>query len=213
MGSKRLFGTDGIRGTAGEAPLDAATVRRVGSALVEILKPRTGEPRILLGRDTRESGEALAEDLGRGIAAAGGHAVCMGVAPTPAVAALTRARGFDAGVVISASHNPYRDNGIKILSAEGFKLPDEEEARIEGTVVDTDGLGVAGADVYLTAMVSRSGDADPIASTDANGRFRLRGCEASCYIGARAFGHTQAPMRLVAAHVGATASVRRSKPS
>jgi phosphoglucosamine mutase len=133
---KRLFGTDGIRGRAGEAPLDAATVRRVGSALVEILKPRTGEPRILLGRDTRESGEALTEDLGRGIAAAGGHAVCMGVAPTPAVAALTRARGFDAGVVISASHNPYCDNGIKILSAEGFKLPDEEEVRIESHVLD-----------------------------------------------------------------------------
>jgi len=134
--SKRLFGTDGIRGRAGDAPLDAATVRRVGSALVEILKHRTEQPRILLGRDTRQSGQALTEDVGRGIAAAGGHAVCMGVAPTPAVAALTRARDFDAGVVISASHNPYRDNGIKILSAEGFKLPDAEEARIESHVLD-----------------------------------------------------------------------------
>lgn len=134
--SKRLFGTDGIRGRAGEVPLDPATVCRVGSALVEILKQRTAQPRILLGRDTRESGKALSEDLGRGIAAAGGHAVCMGVAPTPAVAALTRARDFDAGVVLSASHNPYRDNGIKILSAEGFKLSDEEEARIESHVLD-----------------------------------------------------------------------------
>ncbi len=133
---KRLFGTDGIRGKAGSFPLDPATIQRVGRALAEHLKRRSPEPRILVGRDTRESGEALAEDLGRGIASVGGHAVCMGIAPTPAVAALTRAHGFDAGVVISASHNPYQDNGIKILSGEGFKLPDEEERRLEEQVLD-----------------------------------------------------------------------------
>jgi phosphoglucosamine mutase len=133
---KRLFGTDGIRGRAGVPPLDPTTVHRVGSSLVEILSEREAEPRILLGRDTRESGQSLAEDLGRGIAAAGGHAVCMGVVPTPGIAALARARGFDAGVMISASHNPYQDNGIKILSAEGFKLPDRQEARIEARVLD-----------------------------------------------------------------------------
>jgi len=135
-GGKRLFGTDGIRGVAGEFPLDGGTVSRIGRALAEALPQRARGSRVLIGRDTRESGELLAEALGHGVAAAGGRAVSIGVAPTPAVAALTRAHGFDAGVVISASHNPFRDNGIKVFSSQGFKLPDAQEQEIEAHVLD-----------------------------------------------------------------------------
>jgi len=133
---KRLFGTDGIRGVAGEFPLDGPTVVRIGRALSEALPSLARGPRVLIGRDTRESGTVLAEALGHGVAAAGGRAVSIGVVPTPAVALLTRVHGFDAGVVISASHNPYQDNGLKIFSGEGFKLPDEREREIEAHVLD-----------------------------------------------------------------------------
>ena len=133
---KRLFGTDGIRGVAGEFPLDAVTVSRIGRSLAEALSAKARGARVLIGRDTRESGEVLTEALGRGIAAAGGRAVCVGVIPTPGVAHLTVAHGFDAGVVISASHNPYRDNGIKVFSSEGFKLADAQEAEVEAHVLD-----------------------------------------------------------------------------
>ncbi|MGD8376897.1 MAG: phosphoglucosamine mutase [Acidobacteriota bacterium] len=135
---KRLFGTDGIRGVVGEFPLDGPTVSRIGRALARALPPRARGPRVVIGRDTRESGARLAEALGHGIAAAGGRAVCVGVVPTPGVANLTRTHGFEAGVVISASHNPYLDNGIKVFSAEGFKLPDAQEAAIEEHVLDRD---------------------------------------------------------------------------
>jgi phosphoglucosamine mutase len=134
---KRLFGTDGIRGTAGRFPLDDGTVAGVGRALASSLAPGGDRsPRILVGRDTRESGPAIEEALVRGIEAAGGRAHPRGVLTTPAVATLTRLMGFDAGVVISASHNPHQDNGIKIFSGEGFKLPDALEAAIESLVLD-----------------------------------------------------------------------------
>jgi phosphoglucosamine mutase len=134
--STRLFGTDGVRGRAGEAPLDSRTVRRLGMALVKAL-PSGGSPaRLLLGRDTRESGEAIERDLAVGAAAAGAAVVSAGVIPTPAVAHLTRSQGFAAGLVISASHNPFHDNGIKVFSGGGEKFTEALEAEVEAIISD-----------------------------------------------------------------------------
>jgi phosphoglucosamine mutase len=128
-----LFGTDGIRGVAGEYPLDHAMVWKVGCALGRVLQESTDTPpvRVVLGRDTRESGEWLASLMARGLAATGAEVSDVGVITTPGVAFLTRQHRFAAGVVISASHNPYRDNGIKILSTAGTKLPEAVELRVE----------------------------------------------------------------------------------
>jgi len=137
--SKRLFGTDGIRGTAGDHPLDAPTVTHVGAALARILAerhPDRGAPRLIVGRDTRESGDWIERALVSGATRAGAECLSVGVIPTPGVAFLARTAGFSAGVMISASHNPYRDNGIKIFSSSGYKLPDDEEAGIEAMVLD-----------------------------------------------------------------------------
>jgi phosphoglucosamine mutase len=127
-----LFGTDGIRGVAYESPLDRATVGRVGLALARGLD--SPSPRVLIGRDTRKSGPDLERWLMRGLAEGGASIESAGVITTPAVAFLTRSEGFDAGVVISASHNPYRDNGIKIFTSSGAKSSDELEERIERDV-------------------------------------------------------------------------------
>ncbi|HET6373106.1 MAG TPA: phosphoglucosamine mutase [Candidatus Polarisedimenticolia bacterium] len=136
---KKLFGTDGIRGSAGSYPLDQDTVTRVGAALAQTLRahgPREAVPRILLGRDTRESGAWIERAVAAGIALGGGECVSAGVIPTPGVAYLTRSLGLAAGVMLSASHNPYRDNGIKIFSETGYKLADSEEAEIEAMVLE-----------------------------------------------------------------------------
>jgi phosphoglucosamine mutase len=135
---KQLFGTDGIRGIPGEYPLDDATIERVGSALgahlVSRKKTPDARPRVLIGRDTRESGPHIAELIARGLAASGAEAVSAGVLTTPGVAWLVSREGFDAGVVISASHNPYHDNGVKLISSLGMKFPDAEEAAIESLI-------------------------------------------------------------------------------
>jgi len=128
---KRLFGTDGIRGVAGEYPLDDATVQAFGLAVGQWVRRLAGSTRVLIGMDTRESSPRLAQLVAAGLNAAGARPVLAGVLPTPAVAWLTRAMDFGAGVVISASHNPYRDNGLKVFTHSGFKLPDEEEAALE----------------------------------------------------------------------------------
>jgi phosphoglucosamine mutase len=130
-----LFGTDGIRGIAYEAPLDRATVGRVGLALARNLDTRS--PRVLIGRDTRKSGPDLERWLMRGLAEGGASIESAGVITTPAVAFLTRSEGFDAGVVISASHNPYRDNGIKVFTSTGAKASEALEEGIERDI----GLG------------------------------------------------------------------------
>jgi phosphoglucosamine mutase len=130
-----LFGTDGIRGTAGTFPLDKQTVRRIGAALGKAL-PHDG-PKLLVGRDTRESGEWIERELAHGAHAVGCTVQSLGVAPTPAVAYLTGCLDFDAGVVISASHNPYQDNGIKVFSGAGVKYTDQFERRVEQLVADT----------------------------------------------------------------------------
>jgi len=130
-----LFGTDGIRGTAGTFPLDVQTVRRIGAALVKAL-PRP-DAKLLIGRDTRESGVWIERELAYGARTSGATVQSVGVAPTPAVAYLTGSLDFDAGVVISASHNPYQDNGIKVFSGSGVKYGGQFETRIEELVSDT----------------------------------------------------------------------------
>jgi phosphoglucosamine mutase len=135
----RLFGTDGIRGKAGAAPLVPETVARVGAALVRVLSGVTpaGAPlRFVIGRDTRESGTWIEDELARGLMSEGATVVSAGVLPTPAIAYLARTEGFDAGLVISASHNPYEDNGIKVFGGSGVKLTQALEATVEAMVED-----------------------------------------------------------------------------
>jgi phosphoglucosamine mutase len=132
----RLFGTDGVRGVAGEYPLDHSTVRRLGAALVRALPHDTESPRFLVGRDTRESGEWIEEELAAGASGEGATVTSAGVVPTPAVAYLTRTTGYDAGVVISASHNPFEDNGIKVFSGRGEKFTERVEREVEAIVAD-----------------------------------------------------------------------------
>lgn len=129
--SKELFGTDGIRGIPGEYPLDDATLDCVGRALGAYLRAHEKRARVLIGMDTRESGPHLAGQIARGLGTTGAEAVSAGVITTPGVAWLVRRDGFSAGVVISASHNPYLDNGVKLISSNGMKFPDAVEAEIE----------------------------------------------------------------------------------
>lgn len=132
---QRLFGTDGIRGIAGRFPLDDKTVAIIGRSLVLNLAGELGRaPRIVIGRDTRESGPQIESALACGAMAAGATVQSAGVITTPGVAYITRATPFDAGIVISASHNPYQDNGIKVFAPSGKKLADEMERRIEADV-------------------------------------------------------------------------------
>jgi len=132
--SKRLFGTDGVRGKAGEAPLDPQTVARLGAALVKAM-PHDDRPlRFLVGRDTRESGEWIERELARGAGSAGASVTSAGIVPTPAIAYVTRVMPFDAGIVISASHNPFEDNGIKVFSGKGEKFTEELERDVEAIV-------------------------------------------------------------------------------
>src|SRR5215813_10075237 len=134
-GDQKLFGTDGIRGIAGQYPLDEKTVEVIGHSIVSNLSRDLGRtPSIVIGRDTRESGPQIESALAAGAIAAGASVQLAGVITTPGVAYLTRAVPFDAGIVISASHNPYQDNGIKVFSPTGKKLPDEMERRIEAEI-------------------------------------------------------------------------------
>jgi phosphoglucosamine mutase len=126
---RKLFGTDGIRGVAGEYPLDQKTVYAVGRALGHHLPD--GSHRVVLGQDTRESSAWIAETLASGLRESGVQTESAGVVPTPAIAYLAHSQGFSAGVVISASHNPWRDNGIKVFGGNGYKLPDAVELEIE----------------------------------------------------------------------------------
>ena len=128
---RKLFGTDGIRAIAGEAPLDAKTIYAVGLALAHQLNGSHQHPRVILGMDTRESSAWIAATIAAGLAEGGARVENAGVVTTPAVAFLAQKHGFSAGVVISASHNPWQDNGIKVFGSDGYKLPDETELRIE----------------------------------------------------------------------------------
>ncbi|MBK5298758.1 MAG: phosphoglucosamine mutase [Vicinamibacteria bacterium] len=155
----RLFGTDGVRGRAGRWPLDPVTVRRLGASIVRVLDSSAGPARLLIGRDTRESGAWIERELACGAQRAGATVVAAGVMPTPAVAYLTRTTDVTLGAVISASHNPFEDNGIKVFSGGGQKFTEELERRVEQDIADQ-------------TWSLESGDAPGLAATDLTGRYR-----------------------------------------
>jgi phosphoglucosamine mutase len=132
----KLFGTDGIRGEANRYPMDAHIAFSVGQAITYLLKKPNHRTRIIIGKDTRISGYMLESSLMSGITSMGGYPYLVGVLPTPGIAFVTQSMRADAGIVISASHNPYQDNGIKIFSGNGFKLSDEQEETIEKLILE-----------------------------------------------------------------------------
>lgn len=139
---RNLFGTDGIRGTANEAPMTPEIALALGKAVAFVAgRRKTHTPRILIGKDTRLSGYMIEQAIAAGICSMGARVILCGPIPTPAIAQLTQSMRADAGIVISASHNPYQDNGIKIFGADGFKLPDDQEAEIEQLMADDSLLG------------------------------------------------------------------------
>ena len=147
--TRRFFGTDGIRGTVGQSPITPDFMLRLGHAVGRVLKRETQRPTVLIGKDTRISGYMIESALEAGFASAGVDVLLSGPLPTPGVAYLTRALRLDLGVVISASHNAFPDNGIKFFSAAGAKLPDAWELAVEAALdetpawVDSAGLGRA----------------------------------------------------------------------
>ncbi len=157
---RKLFGTDGIRAVAGEAPLDPRTIFAVGAALGKRLSAGGKPVQIVLGMDTRESGPWIAATLTAGLRSAGAEVVFAGVLTTPAIAFLARKHGYAAGVVISASHNPWQDNGIKIFGGDGYKLPDAVELAIEGLIEGElaagEGQSVQAADPATLPLVEES---------------------------------------------------------
>ena len=142
----KLFGTDGIRGVANTYPMDVETAVAAGRAIARWVAPAEGDTKlIVIGQDTRLSGDMIAQAVGAGICSAGVDIALLGIIPTPAVAYLAAEFGAAAGVVISASHNPFEFNGIKVFDGKGCKLNDQDEARIEGLMrngtADSDGIG------------------------------------------------------------------------
>jgi phosphoglucosamine mutase len=156
---KKLFGTDGIRAVAGQPPLDQTTVYAIGLALAKSL----GEaPRILIGQDTRESSDWIAATLTSGLTQGGATVDSAGVITTPAIAFLTAKHGFAAGIVISASHNPWEDNGIKLFGPDGYKLPDVTELRIEDEIFRQLAAKTAVADHSAPPSINESDRAEYI---------------------------------------------------
>jgi phosphoglucosamine mutase len=132
----KLFGTDGIRGEANRFPMDSAVAFAVGQAVTYLLRKTNHRTRVIIGKDTRISGYMLESSLEAGITSMGGDTYLVGVLPTPGIAFATVSMRADAGIVISASHNPFQDNGIKIFGGGGYKLSDEQERVLEGLVLD-----------------------------------------------------------------------------
>ncbi len=195
--TRRYFGTDGIRGRAGETPVTAEFAEKLGRALVRVLGQIN--PVIAIGRDTRSSGPMLEEALGRGITSAGGDVRLLGVLPTPGVAAFVMANRLDAGGVISASHNPAHDNGIKFFSGDGFKLPDATEFAIEEQLDAESASGTAGT-VSVIEDAARLYVAHALRSLPVD--FSLHGLKVAvdCANGA-AFETTPAALRALGAEV------------
>jgi phosphoglucosamine mutase len=156
---RKLFGTDGIRGAANEAPMTPEMALRLGRAITFVAgRGKNRQVRVVIGKDTRLSGYLFETALASGICAMGGRVMLCGPVPTPAVANLTQSMRADAGVVISASHNPYQDNGIKIFGPDGFKLPDEEEEAIERLLesAELDEARVTGAAIGRAVKIEDS---------------------------------------------------------
>jgi phosphoglucosamine mutase len=140
--ARSLFGTDGIRGTANVHPMTPELALALGRAVTFVAgRGQRHAPRVLIGKDTRLSGYMIETAIASGVTSMGGRVLLCGPIPTPAVAHLTTSMRADAGIVISASHNPYPDNGIKVFGSDGFKLPDDAEAEIEALVTEPDRLG------------------------------------------------------------------------
>ncbi|HSG06377.1 MAG TPA: phosphoglucosamine mutase, partial [Nitrospiria bacterium] len=131
---RKLFGTDGVRGTANQEPMNSETAMKLGRAVAYIFKNKSGHHRIVIGKDTRLSGYMLESALTAGICSMGVDVILVGPFPTPGIAFLTRSLRADAGVVLSASHNPFEDNGMKFFSSDGLKLPDRMEHDIEDLI-------------------------------------------------------------------------------
>src|SRR4051812_41027199 len=138
----KLFGTDGVRGVANVHPMTAEVAMQLGRALAHIIRNGNHRHRVIIGKDTRLSGYMLEQALASGIMSMGVDVDLVGPLPTPAIANITTSMRADAGAVISASHNPYQDNGIKFFWRDGFKLPDDTEEKIEALIADgtIDGL-------------------------------------------------------------------------
>jgi phosphoglucosamine mutase len=158
---RRLFGTDGIRGVANEYPMTADVAVRLGQAIAQHFKTRPGsralapghKTRILIGKDTRQSGYMFESALAAGLTSMGVDVQLVGPLPTPGISFLTSGMRADAGIVISASHNAYQDNGIKIFGPDGFKLPDEEEAQIEALVLSEQPIKPSAAHIGRTTRI------------------------------------------------------------
>ncbi len=163
-GRRRLFGTDGVRGTANIEPMTSETVLRLGRAIAHVVKASPRRHRIIIGKDTRLSGYMIESALTSGICSMGVDVMLVGPLPTPGIAFLTRSMRADAGVVISASHNPFQDNGIKFFDSTGFKLPDETEREIERLLSEDE---IA----HLRPTATEVGKAHRI--DDATGRFNV----------------------------------------
>jgi phosphoglucosamine mutase len=156
--TKKYFGTDGIRGVAGLTPLDPETLVRLGKAIAKIFLNKSGRHKILIGKDTRLSGYMIETALASGITSMGADVMLVGPLPTPGVAYLTRSMRADAGIVVSASHNSFEDNGIKIFAADGYKLPDELELELE-ELLDSDELRARNAEPGKLGRAVRIDDA------------------------------------------------------
>ncbi len=154
----KLFGTDGIRGLANEYPMSSEMAMKVGRAVAYFFSRKKGKAKIIIGKDTRISGYMLEYALVSGICSMGADACLAGVLPTPAIAHITASTDADAGIVISASHNPFYDNGIKIFKRDGFKLSDEIEAEIEKILL-SDKISSICRNVQMTGGVYRIDDA------------------------------------------------------
>jgi phosphoglucosamine mutase len=157
---RKLFGTDGIRGVAGDFPLDAPTVFLIGQALGHRLAKKEKQPRVVLGQDTRYSSAWIADTLAAGLASRGVAVESAGLVPTPAVAYLARSRKLSAGIVVSASHNPWTDNGVKVFGGDGYKLPDALELEIEREIFQLLEKTKAAADPPPPPAVSLPGSAE-----------------------------------------------------
>src|ERR1700692_421163 len=147
---RKLFGTDGMRGEAGAYPLDRPTTFAVGMALGRWVSANHLDPEIVIGMDTRESGLWIAEHVAGGLERSGVKARFAGLITTPGIAYVARTGPFAAGVMISASHNPYHDNGIKIIDHSGFKLPDDQERKLEKVIFSVLESGIQPAPRSLT---------------------------------------------------------------
>src|SRR5437764_6511611 len=158
--SRKLFGTDGIRGVAGEFPLDGGTVFAIGRALGHHLSRDKRRPRVVIGQDTRESSAWIADAVAAGLASWTAEISSAGVITTPGIAYLARELNFDAGVVISASHNPWTDNGIKVFGGDGYKLSDEIELSIEKEIFRLIEDGGTGLDARPQVFPTLPGDRD-----------------------------------------------------